>query len=69
MYLGAKYLVFVSARSLKPRELSFSQFVYFWLKVCLFFNFWMIKFTIMELILQTDFFFLYLETYETNARG
>ena len=37
--LGAKYLVFVSSRSVKLRELSFAQFVYFWGKVCLFFNF------------------------------
>ena len=37
--LGAKYLVFVSSRSLKTRELSFAQFVYFWGEVCLFFNF------------------------------
>ena len=54
---GAKYLVFVSSRSLKTREISFAQFVYF-LKnkhivyflreVCLFFNFWMIKSTIMS---------------------
>ena len=37
--LGAKYLVFVSSRSVKMRELSFAQFVYFLKKVCLFFNF------------------------------
>ena len=37
--LGAKYLLFVSSRSVKLRELSFAQFVYFWGKVCLFFNF------------------------------
>ena len=37
--LGAKYLVFVSSRSVKMRELSFAQFVYFLRKVCLFFNF------------------------------
>ena len=36
---GAKYLVFVSSRSVKLRELSFAQFVYFLGKVCLFFNF------------------------------
>ena len=47
---GAKYLVFVSSRSLKTRELSFAQFVYFLRKVCLFFNFWMIKFTIMYVL-------------------
>ena len=35
----AKYLVFVSIRSLKMRELSFAQFVYFLREVCLFFNF------------------------------
>ena len=46
--LGAKYLVFVSSRSVKLRELSFAQFVDFLRKVCLFFNFWMIKFTIMS---------------------
>ena len=45
-HLGAKYLVFVSSCSVKMRELSFAQFIYFWGKVCLFFNFWMIKFTI-----------------------
>ena len=38
-HLGAKYLVFVSSRSLKTRELSFAQFVYFLRKKCLFFNF------------------------------
>ena len=37
--LGAKYLVFVSSRSVKTRELSFAQFIYFLRKVCLFFNF------------------------------
>ena len=37
--LGAKYLVFVSSRSLKMRELSFAQFSNFLRKVCLFFNF------------------------------
>ena len=36
---GAKYLVFVSSCSLKTRELSFAQFVYFFREVCLFFNF------------------------------
>ena len=36
---GGKYLVFVSSRSVKMRELSFAQFVYFLRKVCLFFNF------------------------------
>ena len=45
--IGAKYLFFVSSRSVKTRELSFAQFVYFLRKECLFFNFWMIKFTIM----------------------
>ena len=38
-HLGAKYLVFVSSLSLKTRELSSAQFVYFLRKVCLFFNF------------------------------
>ena len=38
--LGAKYLVFVSSRSVKLRELSFAQFVdFFWESVC-FFQFW-----------------------------
>ena len=37
--LGAKYLVFVSSHSVKMRELSFAQFLYFLRKVCLFFNF------------------------------
>ena len=46
-YFGAKCLVFVSSCSLKTRELSFAQFVYFLRKVCLFFSFWMITFTIM----------------------
>ena len=32
-YKGAKNLVFVSSRSLKTRELSFTQFVYFLRKV------------------------------------
>ena len=36
--LGAKYLVFVSSRSVKLRELSLAQFVYFLGKVRLFFN-------------------------------
>ena len=36
---GAKYLVFVSSRSVKMRELSFAQFVDFLMKVFLFFNF------------------------------
>ena len=36
---GAKYLFFVSSRSVKTRELTFAQFVYFLRKVCLFFNF------------------------------
>ena len=40
---GAKYLFFVSSRSVKTREVSFAQFVYFLRKVCLFFNFWLIK--------------------------
>ena len=40
--------VFVSSNSVKLRELSFAQIVYFLGKVCLFFNFWMIKFTIMS---------------------
>ena len=38
-HLGAKYLVLVSSHSLKTRELSFAQFVYFLRIVCLFFNF------------------------------
>jgi hypothetical protein len=46
--LGVKHLVFVSSRSLKTRELSFAQFCNFLRKVCLFFNFWMIKFKIMS---------------------
>ena len=37
--IGAKYLVFVSSRSVKTRELSFAQSVDFWGKVCIFFNF------------------------------
>ena len=37
--IGAKYLVFVSSRSIKTRELSFAQFLYFLENVCLFFNF------------------------------
>ena len=37
--VGAKYLVFVSSRSVKMRKLSFAQFVYFLRKLCLFFNF------------------------------
>ena len=41
--LGAKYLVFASSDSVKMRELSFAQFLYFLRKVCLFFNFWMIN--------------------------
>ena len=36
---GAKYLGFVSSLSVKTRELSFAQFVYFLRKECLFFNF------------------------------
>ena len=36
---GAKYLVFVSSRSVKMRELSYAQFVYFWGKVCLSFKY------------------------------
>ena len=46
---GAKYLGFFSSRSLKTKEkyISFAQFVYFLREVCLLFNFWMIKFTIM----------------------
>ena len=36
--LGAKYLVFVSSRSVKMRELSFAHFVYFLGKMCLFLN-------------------------------
>ena len=39
IHIGAKYLVFVSSCSVKMRELSFAQFVYFLRKVCLFFNF------------------------------
>ena len=46
--IGAKYLLFVSSRSVKLSELSFPQFVDFLGKVCLFFNFRMIKFTIMS---------------------
>ena len=47
---GAKYLGFFSSRSLKTREkyISFAQFLYFLREVCLLFNFWMIKFTIMS---------------------
>ena len=47
--LGAKYLGFVSTRSLKFLEkcISFAQFVYFLMEVCLLFNFRIIKFTIM----------------------
>ena len=37
--LGVKYLVFVSSRSVKLRELSFAQFEDFLWKLCLFFNF------------------------------
>ena len=37
--LGAKYLVFVSSRSGKLRELSFAQIVYYLGKVCLFQDF------------------------------
>ena len=37
-HFGAKYLVFISSHSFKMRELSFTQFVYFLRKVCLFFN-------------------------------
>ena len=33
------YLVLVSSRSVKTRELSFAQFVYILRKVCIFFNF------------------------------
>ena len=46
---GAKYLVFFSSRSLQTREkyISFAQFVHFLREVCLHFNFWMMKFTIM----------------------
>ena len=47
-HLGAKYLVFVSSCCLKTRKFSFAQFVYFLMKICLFFNFWMVKFTIMS---------------------
>ena len=36
---GAKYLVFVSSRSVKTREPNFALFVCFLRKVCLFFNF------------------------------
>ena len=36
--LGARYLVFVSSHSLKTRELSFAQFVYFLREVCLSFK-------------------------------
>ena len=38
---GAKYLLFVSSRSVKLRELSFAfaQFVHFFGKVCLFLKF------------------------------
>ena len=35
-YMGAKYLVFVSSRSLKTRELSFAQFVHFLREVFIF---------------------------------
>ena len=35
---GAKCLVFVSSCSVKTRELSYAQYVYFLRKVCLFFN-------------------------------
>ena len=37
MYYGAKYLAFISTCSVKTRELSFAQFVYFLRKVRLFF--------------------------------
>ena len=45
---GAKCLVFVSSRSLKTRKLIFAQFEYLLREVCSFFNFWMIKYTIMS---------------------
>ena len=51
---GAKYLGFVSSRSVKTRELSFAQFVDFVRKACLFFNFWRIKFTIFVLTEQEE---------------
>ena len=37
--LGAKYLGFFSSRSLKAREVSFAQLVYFLREVCLLFKF------------------------------
>ena len=46
--LGGKYLVFVSFRSANWEVLQLSQIVYFLRKVCLFFNFWIIKCTIMS---------------------
>ena len=46
--LGAKYLIFVSSCFVKMRELSVAHFVCFLGRVFLFFNFWMIKFTIMS---------------------
>ena len=63
--LGAKYLVFVSSCSVKMRELSFPQFVYFLRKVCLFFNFWMIEFTIVFCL--TRFWILSFKNWKMNT--
>ena len=47
--LGAKYLAFFSSfLKTRKKNISFAQFVYFLREVCLLFNLWMIKFTIMS---------------------
>ena len=63
--IGAKYLGFFSSRSLKMREkcISFAQLVYFLREVCLLFNFWMIKFTIMFFWQNCEFYHSKIEKY------
>ena len=46
--LGCEIFGFCLLLFPQTRELSFAQFVYFFREVCLFLNFWMIKFTIMS---------------------
>ena len=52
MVLGGKYLVFVSSRSVEIRGSSAFSVCIFLRKVCLFFNFWMKKCTIMFCLTQ-----------------
>ena len=66
----AKYFGFVFSRSNKKREnyISFAQFVYFLRKLCLLFDFWMIKFTIMSKKHNCEFIIQKLKSKHTSLK-